>query len=163
MNCRPQPVRVWSDQVIVLAKLIARLRKPVRVLAVFSQTPTAGRVISATWLRHCRWGMPPACIATYYTVALVVGAAAASSTHHQKKMEEPIYSKRISAGTRVYYADVRVDKKGQRYMTLTEIPTEKSPGKSKRQRIFIHAENVAEFIAMTVDAAAWLNSNVSKR
>lgn len=58
---------------------------------------------------------------------------------------QPIISKSISAGTRVYYLDARADRKGQPYITISEIPTDKAPSKKKRQRIFIHAENVEQF------------------
>lgn len=57
---------------------------------------------------------------------------------------KPISSQRISAGTRVYYIDVHADRKGQPYISISEIPTDKAPGKKKRQRIFVHAENVGK-------------------
>lgn len=53
---------------------------------------------------------------------------------------------RVSAGTRVYYFDARVDRKGQRYIAISEIPTERAPKDKKRQRIFVHAENIDAFI-----------------
>lgn len=58
----------------------------------------------------------------------------------------PIYSRRISAGTRVYYIDVQVDPQGLPYISMSEIPTDKTPGKKKRQRIFIFHEHFAEFV-----------------
>ncbi len=71
-------------------------------------------------------------------------------------MVNPIFSKRISAGTRVYYIDVNSDTKGQEYLTLTEIPVEKSlPDgikKQKRQRIFIHANNAESFLKVLEEA-----------
>lgn len=59
---------------------------------------------------------------------------------------KPIKSARISAGTRVYYFDVRKDKKEQSYITISEIPTERAPGKRKRQHIFVHEQNLDDFI-----------------
>lgn len=68
-------------------------------------------------------------------------------------MDKPTFSKRISAGTRAYYIDARIDRKGQPYITITEIPTEKSPGKNTRQRIFIHATNVNQFARAFAEVA----------
>ena len=74
-------------------------------------------------------------------------------------MEQPIISKRISAGTRVYYIDVHTDRKGQKYVSLSEIPTDKSPGKKKRQRIFLHAENVDKFVEALAEVATYIKSD----
>lgn len=77
----------------------------------------------------------------------------------------PIFSKRVSAGTRVYYIDARKDKKQQTYITVSEIPLGNGR-KKKRQRIFIHSEALKKVIdaishvAMQVDEAG---ENVSKR
>ncbi len=68
-------------------------------------------------------------------------------------MDKPIISKRISAGTRVYYIDAHTDRKGQPYMSISEIPTDKSPGKKKRQRIFLHKENIEQFAQAFAEVA----------
>ncbi len=71
---------------------------------------------------------------------------------------KPIFSKKISAGTRVYYFDARQDSKGQCYLTISEIPTDKAPAGKKRQRLFIHAEYLGDF----VDAFAELSDAIEK-
>lgn len=71
---------------------------------------------------------------------------------------KPIFSKKISAGTRVYYFDARQDSKGQCYLTISEIPTDKAPANKKRQRLFIHAEYLGDF----VDAFASLSDAIEK-
>ena len=68
-------------------------------------------------------------------------------------MDKPTISKRISAGTRVYYIDAHTDRKGQPYMSISEIPTDKSPGKKKRQRIFLHNENIEQFAQAFAEVA----------
>ncbi len=68
-------------------------------------------------------------------------------------MDKPIISKRISAGTRVYYIDAHTDSKGQHYISISEIPTDKSPGKKKRQRIFLHVKNVDQFAQAFAEVA----------
>lgn len=77
-------------------------------------------------------------------------------------MEKPTISRQISAGTRIYYIDARVDRKGQRYISISEIPTDKSPGTKKRQRIFIHKENIALFAQAFAEVAGQIN-NESQR
>ncbi len=74
-------------------------------------------------------------------------------------MDEPIFSKRVSAGTRVYYVDARIDRKGQKYISLSEIPTDKSPGKKERQRIFLHAENVDKFAEALAEVATYIKND----
>lgn len=46
-------------------------------------------------------------------------------------MNKPVFTKSISAGTRVYYIDANKDKKGQYYVSISEIPTDKTPGVKK--------------------------------
>lgn len=60
-------------------------------------------------------------------------------------MDKAIASRCISTGTRVYYFDERKDRKGQQYLVISEIPTDKSPGKKKRQRLFVHSANIEKF------------------
>lgn len=74
-------------------------------------------------------------------------------------MDKPTFTRQISAGTRVYYIDAHVDRKGQRYMAISEIPTDKSPGNKKRQRIFIHAENIEQFSQAFAEVADKIKEN----
>lgn len=90
------------------------------------------------WLKHCRGALTQRGGSDSRT-------ARESSFNNIIKMEKPVKSMRISAGTRVYYIDVHVDRKGQKYMSISEIPTGRCPGDKRRQRIFIHAENIRRF------------------
>ena len=74
-------------------------------------------------------------------------------------MDKPTFTKQISAGTRVYYIDAHVDRKGQLYMAISEIPTDKSPGNKKRQRIFLHAENIEKFAQAFAEVAEKIKEN----
>lgn len=60
----------------------------------------------------------------------------------------------VSAGSRLYYFDVREDTKGNDYITVTEMNTRTK----KRNSIFIHAEAIDKFRQALDEAAA----NVSK-
>lgn len=68
-------------------------------------------------------------------------------------MEKPIKTVRVSAGTRIYYFDAHKDKKGQPYISITEVPVDRSPGKKKRQRIFVHAEDIDKIAAAFAEVA----------
>ena len=68
-------------------------------------------------------------------------------------MENPTKTVRVSAGTRLYYIDAHKDKKGQPYISITEVPVDRSPGKKKRQRIFVHAEDIDKFAAALSEVA----------
>ena len=72
--------------------------------------------------------------------------------------DNPVFSRRVSAGTRVYFIDVNKDSKGQSYMALSEIPTDKSPGNKKRQRVFIHEKNIVEFAKAFGEAAEFIRN-----
>lgn len=71
---------------------------------------------------------------------------------------KPIFSKSVSAGSRVYYVDVNVDRKGQKYMAITEIPTGKAAQKKKRQRVFVHAENIDRFAQAFAEVSGFIKN-----
>lgn len=75
-------------------------------------------------------------------------SATATNNQGHINMETAKKTFQVNAGTRVYYGDINTDKKGGQYVTITEIPTEASPSKKPRQRIFIHANNWDEFKLM---------------
>lgn len=72
--------------------------------------------------------------------------------------KEPIISKRISAGTIVYYIDVHADSKGQHFMSISEIPTHRAPGKKKRQRIFLHGQSLDKFARAFAEVAGFIKN-----
>ena len=60
-------------------------------------------------------------------------------------MEKPTKTVRVSAGSRIYYFDAHKDKKGQPYISISEIPRPRNPGKKERQRVFVHMEDLDKF------------------
>lgn len=60
-------------------------------------------------------------------------------------MRKPTKTKSVSAGTRIYYFDALNDSKGQPYLSISEVPVDRSPGPKKRQRIFVHIEDIEKF------------------
>lgn len=73
-------------------------------------------------------------------------------------MNKPTKTVRVSAGTRIYYFDAQKDKKGQPYLSITEVPVDRSPGKKSRQRIFIHAEDLDSFAVAFAEIAKSIKS-----
>lgn len=73
-------------------------------------------------------------------------------------MENPLFTKRVSAGSRVYYFDVFTDKQGEPYMAISEIPTDVSPGEKKRQRLFIHADAIERIATAFKKASTFMRS-----
>ena len=78
-------------------------------------------------------------------------------------MDKPVTSKCISAQTRVYYIDTHKDHKGQPYLTISEIPKDKTPGNKKRQRVFVHANNADAFLEAIQEAVKTIKKNDAKR
>lgn len=60
-------------------------------------------------------------------------------------MNKATFTRRVSGGTRVYYIDTHKDTKGSPYIVIAEVPTDRSKGPKKRQRIFLHPEHLDEF------------------
>ena len=73
-------------------------------------------------------------------------------------MDKPLTTKCISALTRVYYIDTHKDRKGQQYLTISEIPKDKTPGNKKRQRVFVHANNADAFLEAVKEAVQTIKS-----
>lgn len=80
-----------------------------------------------------------------------------------KDMDSITFSRSISTGTRVYYVDAHIDRKGQPYMSISEIPTGKMPDKKKRQRIFLHVENLDAFAEAFAEVAAHIKHEQPQR
>ena len=78
-------------------------------------------------------------------------------------MNKPIISRQISAGTRVYYIDVHKDHKGQKFISMSEIPTDRMPGEKRRQRIFLYGENIEQFAKAFDEVAQFIKDESDER
>lgn len=67
-------------------------------------------------------------------------------------MEKPKFTKKVSAGTRLYYFDVHADRKGASYITISEIPTKKNPAMKEPKRLFVHREDFDKFAEAFIEA-----------
>lgn len=70
-------------------------------------------------------------------------------------------TERVSAGTRIYYVDALTDKKNQPYISLSEVPTDRNPGKKERQRIFIHTEDIDKVIEALTKVADHIKNDTA--
>lgn len=74
-------------------------------------------------------------------------------------MDKPIKTVRVSAGTRIYYFDTYLDKKGHPYISIAEVPVDHNPGKKGRQRIFVHAEDIDKFAAAFAESSEHIQND----
>ncbi len=74
-------------------------------------------------------------------------------------MEKPFITRRVSAGSRVYYIDAHTDRKGQHYIAISEIPTGKPGAKRRRHRVFVHRENLDKFSKAIAEVAGQLKDD----
>lgn len=77
-------------------------------------------------------------------------------------MPNPTKTVSVSAGTRIYYFDALTDNKGQHFLSISEIPVDRSPGHKKRQRLFIHHEDLDRFGEAFAEIASHIK-NVTER
>lgn len=74
---------------------------------------------------------------------------------------EPIISKRISGGTRVYYFDGYRFKDGDIFLVISEIPTANSP-QQKRHKVLIHQSNFASFAKAFAEITDKLKNGIER-
>lgn len=67
-------------------------------------------------------------------------------------MEKPKFTEQVSAGTRIYYFDVHIDRKGVPFITCSEIPTKKNPAMKDPERVFVHLEDFDKFAEAYIKA-----------
>lgn len=61
-------------------------------------------------------------------------------------MDKPIISRYVEGCSRSYFIDGHIDRKGQKYIVLTEMIKYGSPGEKKKQHIYIHADYLDKVI-----------------
>lgn len=71
-------------------------------------------------------------------------------------------TERVSAGTRIYYVDALQDKKGQPYLSISEVPVDRNPGKKERQRIFVHHEDIDRLIDALTKVSTYIKNESAR-
>lgn len=62
----------------------------------------------------------------------------------EQRKDDSLYSKRVKAGRRVYFIDVKQNKKGDLYLAISEKRKEKD-GSVKRTRVIVFEEDILKF------------------
>lgn len=62
----------------------------------------------------------------------------------EQRKDDSLYSKRIKAGRRVYFIDVKRNKRGDLYLAISEKRKEKD-GSVKRTRVIVFEEDILKF------------------
>jgi hypothetical protein len=62
----------------------------------------------------------------------------------EQRKDDSLFSKRVKAGRRIYFIDVKRNKKGNLYLAISEKRKEKD-GSVKRTRVIVFEEDVMKF------------------
>ena len=62
----------------------------------------------------------------------------------EQRKDDSLYSKRVKAGRRIYFIDVKRNKKGNLYLAISEKRKEKD-GSVKRTRVIVFEEDISKF------------------
>jgi len=82
-----------------------------------------------------------------------------------KRMEGDIlFSRAVKAGKRVYYLDVKHDRRGEYYISLTESKRLKDQGDAlhpvfERHKIFLYREDLEKFVHAFAEVADYMREN----
>jgi hypothetical protein len=80
----------------------------------------------------------------------------------EQRKDDSLFSKRVKAGRRIYFIDVKRNKKGNLYLAISEKRKEKD-GSVKRTRVIVFEEDVIKFEdafnEVVVDLKKRLNKN----
>jgi hypothetical protein len=80
----------------------------------------------------------------------------------EQRKDDSLFSKRVKAGRRIYFIDIKKNKKGNLYLAISEKRKEKD-GSVKRTRVIVFEEDVMKFEdafnKVVVDLKKRLNKN----
>lgn len=81
---------------------------------------------------------------------------------YEKNDSEILFSKNVKAGKRVYYFDVKRDRRGEMYVSLTESKRLKDVGEDARpvfekHKIFLYQEDMENFKAAFLEALDYVD------
>lgn len=84
----------------------------------------------------------------------------------QRPQAETCFSQTIKAGKRVYYIDVKKDRRDEYYIAMTESKrvqdgTETERPVFEKHKIFLYREDVIKFLAAFTDAAEFIGQHAS--
>ena len=74
------------------------------------------------------------------------GASSDSSTDTSSKYRDEVFSKRVPAGRRTYYFDVKTTRSGQDYFIVVTESKRVGEHRYEKHKIFLYKEDFAKFI-----------------
>ena len=77
---------------------------------------------------------------------------------------DPLFSRTVKAGKRVYYIDVKRDRRDEYYLALTESKRVQEGSETERpvfekHKIFLYREDIINFLAALTDAAQYVGEH----
>jgi hypothetical protein len=91
-----------------------------------------------------------------------------NNLRRQEREENVVFSRTIKAGKRVYYLDVRRNRRDELFVVLTESrkitdPEDESYFQLERNKIFLYKEDFDPFITCLIDVVEFVNQNNTVR
>lgn len=79
---------------------------------------------------------------------------------------EPLFSRTVKAGKRMYYIDVKHDRRDEYYISMTESKRVQEGSETERpvfekHKIFLYREDILKFLSALTDAAQFVDSRRS--
>lgn len=86
------------------------------------------------------------------------------SNGNDRSDRDPLFSRSIKAGKRVYYLDVKRDRRGEYYVAMTESRrvqdgTETERPVFEKHKIFLYREDILSFLSAFAEAAKFVGEN----
>lgn len=83
---------------------------------------------------------------------------------YDRSDRDPLFSRSIKAGKRVYYLDVKRDRRGEYYVAMTESRrvqdgTETERPVFEKHKIFLYREDILSFLSAFAEAAKFVGEN----
>ncbi len=78
---------------------------------------------------------------------------------YENKDREEVYSKKVRAGKRTYFFDVKSTRSGDYYITVTESKKRMEDGVFVKHKIFLYKEDFEKFSEGLLDTVEYIKSN----
>ncbi|MBE8721042.1 DUF3276 family protein [Sphingobacterium pedocola] len=77
----------------------------------------------------------------------------------ENKEREEVFSKKVRAGKRTYFFDVKATRSNDYYVTITESKKRFEDGQFIKHKIFLYKEDFEKFAEGLTDVVAYIKSN----
>jgi hypothetical protein len=80
----------------------------------------------------------------------------------EERREEEVFSRKISAGSRNYFFDVKQNEEGTLYLTITESKFQPGVEKPERFRILVYEDKLGDFLSGLREAVDFIKDKILK-